>query len=491
MIFGPDVSDYQGAVDWQSVRSSGRLFGFAKATEGRTYIADTFEANRAGMATAGMVLRGLYHFARPDRNSAAAEAEHFLATVIPLESGEVGVLDLESGNIGHRETGAWALAWLEAVERATGRTPWVYSYAPFLAAIDTSKLTRFPLWIAGYGRNDGNVPSDAFRPGTDRWGRAVVWQYTSNATVPGIGGRCDDNLFEGTEAELAALAAGTIQEAPVAGLDHLHPVFAQRVANACQARGTSVYSGARSTERQRQLYEDYLAGQGNPANRPGTSWHEYGEGIPGGRYALAVDFAEPYPHGEPGLIFPIKGEPWHAQPAEIPESARVAGAENRLPAVTPGRSEEDQMFSSSPVRTVHIIASHSGLLLTSSGEHHGAGVIQRRADGSLNQRWEVWGHDDGTVSLVNRAGGLALDRPDYNTDAGTLLQVARTEHNAAQRWALDEFKPKLARLWAPGTNRCVDVRMRSVEEGAGAQLWYGLADEDDPRHQQFLFAPTI
>lgn len=492
MIFGPDVSDFQADVDWAAVRASGRLFGFTKATEGRTFVAATLTANRQGMAAAGLVLRGLYHFARPDRNPAAAEADHFLSTVGQLGAGEIAVLDLETGNIGHAETGAWALAWLERVEAATGRTPWLYSYGPFLAAFDTSRLTRFPLWIAGYGANDGKVPPDRLRPDTDRWGRAVIWQYTSAASVPGVRGQCDDNLFEGSAAELQSLAGGKTPEAPVAGLDHLHPVFAARVANACRNRATSVYSGARSTERQRQLYNDFLAGKGNPANPPGTSWHEYGPGMAGGPDALAVDFAEPYPHGEPGLCFPVAGEPWHAQPSEITESRRVAGAEKRLPAgTTPAPSEEDQMFSPSPVRTVHLVAAHSGLLLTSSAAEHQAGVIQRKADGSLNQRWEVWGHDDGTASFVNRAGGFALDRPDYSTEPGTLLQVARNEFNGAQRWALDETQPHVARLWAPGTNRCIDVRMRSEDEGAGAQLWVALPDEDDPRHQRFVLVPTV
>jgi GH24 family phage-related lysozyme (muramidase) len=121
------------------------------------------------------------------------------------------------------------------------------------------------------------------------------------------------------------------EEDIVADLENLHPVFRARVLESCSAAGTSVLSGARSTERQRQLYDDFLAGRGNPANPPGTSWHEYGEGIPGGPHALAVDFNQPYPHGQPGLIFPIPGEPWHAQPSEIPEPARVAGAESRLP----------------------------------------------------------------------------------------------------------------------------------------------------------------
>lgn len=342
MIFGPDVSDYQGEVDWAAVAATGRLFGFAKATEGRTFVAETFERNRAGMAAAGLVLRGLYHFARPDRNTALAEADHFLMTIGDrLDAGEVAVLDLETGNIGHAETGAWALAWLEAVEAATGRTPWLYSYESFLTGFDTSRLTRFPLWIAGYGLNDAIIPSEAYRPGTDRWDRAVMWQYTSKARMSGIGGDTDDNVFEGTLADLQALASGA-PPAAVAGLDHLHPIFAARVANACRVRGTSVYSGARSTEDQAELWRRYQAGTGNPANRPGTSWHEYGPELLGGPDAVAVDFNEPYPHGEPGLIFPLAGEPWHGQPTEIPETARVAGAERRLPA-SPAPKEEPEV----------------------------------------------------------------------------------------------------------------------------------------------------
>jgi GH24 family phage-related lysozyme (muramidase) len=304
------------------------------------------------------------------------------------------------------------------------------------------------------------------------------WVKADRRTLPGLVNR------RAAEARLF-LTPDDDQEAPVAGLDHLHPVFAQRVANACRARGTSVYSGARSTERQRQLYEDFLAGRGNPANPPGTSWHEHGEGIPGGHYALAVDFAEPYPHGEPGLVFPIKGEPWHAQPAEIPEPARVAGAENRLRGPTP---KEDQLFSLSPISATHIIASHSGLLLTAGEARHGAPVVQKPADGSLNQRWQIVGHSDGTVSYVCRAGDLALDRPDGATEKGTVLQVAGTDYNPNQRWTVDGIASYLGRLYAPGTNRCVDITGASSLPGAHAQLWVA---QPDYRWQQFVFAPTL
>ncbi len=202
-IYGIDVSSWQGPVNWTTVRQSGRQFAFAKATEGQTLVDSTFATNRLGMAGAGLTLRGFYHFARPDRNSAAAEASHFLRTVGPLAPGEVAVLDLEVAP--GPGVGDWAAEWLAIVAQATGRTPILYSYQTYLYSISTSRLTQYPLWVASSGANDGAVPSTP--PKTDRWNRWTWWQYTSNARVPGVTGRVDDSLFFGSSGELAAFAA--------------------------------------------------------------------------------------------------------------------------------------------------------------------------------------------------------------------------------------------------------------------------------------------
>ena len=209
-IHGIDVSAWQGGVDWAEVRRSGRLFGFAKATEGQTFVDRTFATNRAGMAAAGMVLRGFYHFARPDRNSAAAEADHFLRTVGPLGPGEVAVLDLEVAP--GPGVGDWAAEWLGRVAQATGRTPILYSYQSYLYSVPTSRLTQYPLWVAAWGKNDGTIPASL--PKTDRWSRWTWWQYTSNATVPGVSGRVDDSVFAGSPAELAAYGGGPVVAPP-------------------------------------------------------------------------------------------------------------------------------------------------------------------------------------------------------------------------------------------------------------------------------------
>lgn len=212
-IHGIDVSSWQGPVDWAAVRRSGRLFAFAKATEGQTFVDSTFAANRVGMAGAGMALRGIYHFARPDRNSAAAEASHFIRTVGPLGLGEVPVLDLEVA--AGPGVGDWAAEWLALVGKATGRTPILYSYESYLYSVPTSRLTQYPLWLASYGANDGAIPRSS--PKTDRWSRWTWWQYTSNAVVPGVTGRVDDSVFAGSAAELAAYGASIAPTADLLG----------------------------------------------------------------------------------------------------------------------------------------------------------------------------------------------------------------------------------------------------------------------------------
>jgi len=212
-IHGIDVSSWQGPIDWGTVRRSGRLFAFAKATEGQTFVDNTFAANRAGMAGAGMVLRGFYHFARPDRNSAAAEASHFIRTVGPLGPGEVAVLDLEVAS--GPGVGDWAAEWLGLVAKATGRTPILYSYESYLYRVPTSRLTQYPLWLASYGANDGAIPGSS--PKTDRWSRWTWWQYTSNAIVPGVTGRVDDSIFAGSAAELAAYGGSPAPTADLLG----------------------------------------------------------------------------------------------------------------------------------------------------------------------------------------------------------------------------------------------------------------------------------
>ena len=324
------------------------------------------------------------------------------------------------------------------------------------------------------------------------------------------------------EIEIKHFLTSSKEQAPVARisqehlLDAAHPELARRFRAGCARFGgdVRVNSVLRDSELQRQFSECYQAKRRTgkcppgcsrsncaPANPPGTSNHEPHGAI---NKSLAID-AEPVNNNwaafqgamrAEGLIFPIGNEPWHAQCKETPLSYYEAGSENRLPIPTaPTGPKEDELFSESPIYSVHLVPFHSRLVLTSLGDFHGAGVVQARANGSLNQRWMVVGHEDGTVGFVNRAGDLALDRPDYKMESGTHLQVARLEHNWAQRWRVEDNGYSW-RIWAmpapdTGSNAVLDMRGRTRNEGDVAQLWAALPADQDPTNQHFIAVPTL
>ncbi|MGI8882241.1 MAG: GH25 family lysozyme [Jatrophihabitans sp.] len=75
---GADVSHYQGAIDFGAMKTDGANFVYIKATEGTTYHDPMFSADYSGATNAGL-LRGGYHFARPDSSGGASQANYFLA----------------------------------------------------------------------------------------------------------------------------------------------------------------------------------------------------------------------------------------------------------------------------------------------------------------------------------------------------------------------------------------------------------------------------
>lgn len=179
-----DVSNHQGVVNWDQVKASGRIGSICKATEGTGYADPYFHSNFNALAARNM-FRGAYHFARPNNNTASAEANFFLSTVGALKPGDILVLDIEVGTGG---LSAWALQWLDIVHQKTGILPWVYSYGPFLSAHLTAPgLAAYPLWLAAYQSTQPPVHAP--------WTKMVAWQHSSSVQVPGVSGNCDESYL--------------------------------------------------------------------------------------------------------------------------------------------------------------------------------------------------------------------------------------------------------------------------------------------------------
>lgn len=118
------------------------------------------------------------------------------------------VLDLETADgISGTAILDAAATWLSLVEKASGRTPIIYTSARFwrenlAKAKDPNRFSaHYPLWVAYYG----HIPQP---PLPDGWTTWTFWQYTDSGKVNGIPvdkGKADLDRFYGSLAELRKL----------------------------------------------------------------------------------------------------------------------------------------------------------------------------------------------------------------------------------------------------------------------------------------------
>ena len=223
---GVDVSHYQGTINWPTVKASGISFAWTKATESASIIDSTFTANEVNAKAAG-VLIGAYHFAHPETHIGSAgadqEAAYFWAVCSNYVKGSntylMPMLDIEQDLTGASPayTKATLSAWVNefcnyltslAAANGVAIKPVVYTYVSYATTwLDTS-VTNWPLWMAQYPGSPN--PQTGAPSGTSPWsaGSWSVWQYSSTATVGGISGGCDADVFNGTAAGLSNLTVG-------------------------------------------------------------------------------------------------------------------------------------------------------------------------------------------------------------------------------------------------------------------------------------------
>ncbi|MFD3654467.1 lysozyme [Streptomyces sp. NPDC058620] len=212
-VQGIDVSHWQGAINWGSVKAAGIDFAYMKATEGTSFKDSRFSANYTGSYNAGLI-RGAYHFARPDSSNGATQANYFASSgggwskdgkTLP------GVLDIE-----HNPSGAmcyglsttqmrtWVNDFYNTYKARTTRDVVIYTTASWWNTCTgnwTGMSTKSPLWVAHWGTTSPNIPS-----GFPTW---TIWQYSATGRVSGVAGDVDRNKFNGTMTRLLALANNT------------------------------------------------------------------------------------------------------------------------------------------------------------------------------------------------------------------------------------------------------------------------------------------
>ena len=200
-VRGVDVSRRQGEIDWARVAAADAQFCYVKATEGEGLKDIRFRENFDNSKAAGL-LRGAYHYFRPDKD-ALAQVDNFLQVVPALSPGDLpAVLDVEvSGGKDAKAVLDGIQAWVEAVENVLGRQPILYTYASFWSQTlrGSSRFSGYHLWVAHYTfKATPTVPS-----GFDDY---LFWQFSEQGKMDGIEGNVDLDRFNGSLEELTTLA---------------------------------------------------------------------------------------------------------------------------------------------------------------------------------------------------------------------------------------------------------------------------------------------
>ncbi len=189
-MVGFDVSEYQEKIDWENLGKIEDTFAldfvFIRATAGKDKKDKRFKENWKSAKKKG-IIRGAYHYYRPNENS-IQQANNFIATV-KIEQGDLPpVLDIEklprtqsldSLKIGLRR-------WLDRVEQHYKMKPIIYSGESYYTDFLKKEFSDYTFWIANY---------NFWKKRPDKhW---LIWQFTEKAQIEGVKGLVDVNLFNG------------------------------------------------------------------------------------------------------------------------------------------------------------------------------------------------------------------------------------------------------------------------------------------------------
>lgn len=194
---GIDVSQFQGDIDWEQVAASDVEFAMIRAgyrgygANGTLVTDECFESNMAGAAANGIDI-GVYFFTQAITvEEALDEAQYVIELIAPYDISYPIVIDVEK--LSNSDARANALtqaqrteivsAFCDAIAEA-GYTPMIYGgiYSLF-GMLDINQVNHYKIWFAFYN-NYVYYPYEI-----------QMWQYTDKASIPGIEGNVDLNLW--------------------------------------------------------------------------------------------------------------------------------------------------------------------------------------------------------------------------------------------------------------------------------------------------------
>lgn len=197
-VFGVDVSNYQGDIDWNVLEKQGVRFAFIKATEGSGHVDESVRKNLENAAETNIKLSA-YHFFSFD-SAGETQAANYISTVPADDIDMPPVVDIEyyadkrKNKPSKEEAESVLRPLLLELEEYYGVKPIIYTTFPVYCRYVKDNFSEYPLWIRSVN----------FEPDLIEW---KFWQYCDSGELEGYNGdeKCIDfNVYNGTEEEFLA-----------------------------------------------------------------------------------------------------------------------------------------------------------------------------------------------------------------------------------------------------------------------------------------------
>ena len=180
-----DVSKWQGSINWDKVKASGKIDGVMLrvlgSKGGKPYLDPYFARNYAECTRLGLPVGGYYYTCAVTQRQTEEELAA-LKTALRGKTFQLPLaIDVEDPRLRSLAPAKLSALVAEAAAQleAWGLYAMVYTYTNFAdTALDMAALAAYDLWIADYR-------------GTRPTRKHGMWQYTSSGRVPGISGPID------------------------------------------------------------------------------------------------------------------------------------------------------------------------------------------------------------------------------------------------------------------------------------------------------------
>ncbi len=185
---GIDVSEYQGNIDFNLVKTSGIDIVYIRSSEGTNFVDPYFRQNYDNAKAAGLKV-GFYHYVTSRSvDEAYVEADYFASVIDGTSPDCLLAMDFEYfDGLANSEVNAISLAFMQRLEAATGKKCIVYSDAYNAGNVFDSSLSIYPLWIAEYGVAEPELYNN--------WNSWTGFQYSDTGSVSGISDYVDLDKF--------------------------------------------------------------------------------------------------------------------------------------------------------------------------------------------------------------------------------------------------------------------------------------------------------